>query len=203
MRKRCRRLSICLSLGGLIPKTITPTPADRKQTTPDGGNVVRACSTPSASITTDSTPSSTPISSICSSLGVSRHRQYCRQDGRRLPHDGRTPVRALTASPGLELNISCPNVTGGVGYGDRSQADGRSGASRPRVVRLASHRQADAQTSPMFPLIAQGAKEGGADAVSLVNTFQGMAVNWRKRKPISGERHRRTLGPGDQTAGIA
>jgi dihydroorotate dehydrogenase (NAD+) catalytic subunit len=36
------------------------------------------------------------------------------------------------------------------------------------------------------PLIAQAAKDGGADAVSLVNTFQGMAVNWRKRKPILG-----------------
>jgi dihydroorotate dehydrogenase (NAD+) catalytic subunit len=31
---------------------------------------------------------------------------------------------------------------------------------------------------------ARAAYEGGADAVSLVNTFKGMAVNWRKRKPI-------------------
>jgi dihydroorotate dehydrogenase (NAD+) catalytic subunit len=31
---------------------------------------------------------------------------------------------------------------------------------------------------------ARAAFEGGADAVSLVNTFKGMAVNWRKRRPI-------------------
>ena len=31
---------------------------------------------------------------------------------------------------------------------------------------------------------ARAAYEGGADAVSLVNTFKGMAVNWRKRRPI-------------------
>jgi dihydroorotate dehydrogenase (NAD+) catalytic subunit len=34
--------------------------------------------------------------------------------------------------------------------------------------------------------VAQAAKQGGADAVSLVNTFQGMAVNWRTRKPVLG-----------------
>ena len=32
--------------------------------------------------------------------------------------------------------------------------------------------------------IARAAAEGGADAVSLVNTFRGMAVNWRSRRPI-------------------
>jgi dihydroorotate dehydrogenase (NAD+) catalytic subunit len=34
--------------------------------------------------------------------------------------------------------------------------------------------------------IAAAAAEAGADAVSLVNTFQGMAIDWRKRKPILG-----------------
>ena len=34
--------------------------------------------------------------------------------------------------------------------------------------------------------IAQAASEAGADALSLVNTFQGLAVNWRKRKPVLG-----------------
>jgi dihydroorotate dehydrogenase (NAD+) catalytic subunit len=35
-------------------------------------------------------------------------------------------------------------------------------------------------------IIAQGAEAGGADAISLINTCLGMAVNWRKRKPILG-----------------
>jgi dihydroorotate dehydrogenase (NAD+) catalytic subunit len=34
--------------------------------------------------------------------------------------------------------------------------------------------------------IAEAAAEGGADAVSLVNTFIGMAIDWRKRRPILG-----------------
>ena len=34
--------------------------------------------------------------------------------------------------------------------------------------------------------IAQAAADGGADAVSLVNTFVGMAVDWRRRRPILG-----------------
>jgi len=34
--------------------------------------------------------------------------------------------------------------------------------------------------------IAQAAADAGADAVSLINTFVGMAVDWRKRRPILG-----------------
>jgi dihydroorotate dehydrogenase (NAD+) catalytic subunit len=34
--------------------------------------------------------------------------------------------------------------------------------------------------------VARAAAEGGADAVSLVNTFVGMAIDWRRRKPILG-----------------
>ena len=34
--------------------------------------------------------------------------------------------------------------------------------------------------------VAEGAAKGGADAVSCVNTFQGMAIDWKKRKPILG-----------------
>src|SRR5207253_1442700 len=34
--------------------------------------------------------------------------------------------------------------------------------------------------------IARAAAEAGADAVSLVNTFIGMAIDWRKRRPVLG-----------------
>jgi dihydroorotate dehydrogenase (NAD+) catalytic subunit len=34
--------------------------------------------------------------------------------------------------------------------------------------------------------IAQGAADGGCDAVSLVNTFLGIAIDWRRKKPILG-----------------
>jgi dihydroorotate dehydrogenase (NAD+) catalytic subunit len=34
--------------------------------------------------------------------------------------------------------------------------------------------------------VARGAADGGADAVTLINTLQGMAVDWRRRKPLLG-----------------
>ncbi|PHS11831.1 MAG: hypothetical protein COA78_09080 [Blastopirellula sp.] len=34
--------------------------------------------------------------------------------------------------------------------------------------------------------IAQGASEGGADAISVINTLLGMAVDWRKKRPLLG-----------------
>src|SRR5262249_59044269 len=43
--------------------------------------------------------------------------------------------------------------------------------------------------------VARAAAEAGADAVSLVNTFVGMAVDWRKRKAILGNRTGGLSGP--------
>jgi dihydroorotate dehydrogenase (NAD+) catalytic subunit len=87
---------------------------------------------------------------------------------------------------GLELNLSCPNVSGGLDF-----------ATDPELTRRIVRRCRDA--CPNIPLIAKltpnvtdiaaiakAAADGGADAVSAVNTFVGMAVDWRRRKPILG-----------------
>ena len=87
---------------------------------------------------------------------------------------------------GLELNLSCPNVSGGLDF-----------ATNPEVTRRIVARCREA--CPNVPLIAKltpnvtsiveiakAAQDGGADAVSCVNTFLGLAVDWRKRKPILG-----------------
>ena len=85
----------------------------------------------------------------------------------------------------LELNISCPNVSGGVDYGTNPQMTGevvsavRAACDLPIIAKLTPN-----VTSVVE--IARAASEAGADALSLVNTFQGLAVNWRKRKPILG-----------------
>ena len=34
--------------------------------------------------------------------------------------------------------------------------------------------------------VAQAAAEGGADALTVINTLLGMAVDWRKRRPLLG-----------------
>lgn len=92
------------------------------------------------------------------------------------------------AQPGvsaIELNLSCPNVSGGIDFGTNAEscrsvvAAVRAKTSVPILAKLTPNvsRIAD---------IAQGAADGGADAVCLINTVLGIAVDWRKRKPILG-----------------
>jgi dihydroorotate dehydrogenase (NAD+) catalytic subunit len=86
---------------------------------------------------------------------------------------------------GLELNISCPNVSGGVDFGTNPEL----AEQVVRAVRNACDLPVIAKLTPNVTsvvAIAQAAAAGGADAVSLVNTFQGMAINWRKRRAILG-----------------
>jgi len=92
----------------------------------------------------------------------------------------------LGQEPGLaavELNISCPNVTHGLDLG----VDARAVCKLVRRVRGACPLPIIAKLTPnvtdVVP-IAAAAAEAGADAVSLINTLKGMAVDWRRRRPI-------------------
>lgn len=83
----------------------------------------------------------------------------------------------------LELNVSCPNVSHGLDLG----IDPPSVERLVRRVRAACALPVIAKLTPNVTdvvSIARAAADGGADAVSLVNTFRGMAVNWRARRPI-------------------
>ncbi len=90
-----------------------------------------------------------------------------------------------TGVAGLELNISCPNVTGGVDYGtDPAQCENLIAAVRQRcdlpiIAKLTPNvtRIVD---------IASAAAQGGADAVSLINTLLGMAIDWKRQRPMLG-----------------
>jgi dihydroorotate dehydrogenase (NAD+) catalytic subunit len=92
----------------------------------------------------------------------------------------------LADEPGLaalELNISCPNVSHGLDLGVDPSAVG----VLVRRVRQACPLPIIAKLTPNVTdivAIARAAGDAGADAVSLVNTFRGMAVNWRARRPI-------------------
>lgn len=87
---------------------------------------------------------------------------------------------------GLEMNISCPNIKRcGIVFG----ADPRMAYRLVRAVRKVTTVTLIAKLSPNVTDIAMMAKsveEGGADAVSLVNTFRAMAVNIHTRKPELG-----------------
>lgn len=87
---------------------------------------------------------------------------------------------------GLEVNISCPNVKrGGMAFGTDEKAAGclvkaiRSATSKPLIVKL----------SPNVTDIkgmALAVEKEGADAISLVNTFLGMAIDIHRKKPVLG-----------------
>jgi len=94
----------------------------------------------------------------------------------------------LAKEPGLaaiELNLSCPNVAGGIDF-----------ATNPEVTRRIVRGVRDLLGVPIIAkltpnvtdvvAIAKAAADGGVDAVSIANTFVGMAIDWRKRKPILG-----------------
>ncbi|MCY2964169.1 MAG: dihydroorotate dehydrogenase [Planctomycetota bacterium] len=86
---------------------------------------------------------------------------------------------------GIELNISCPNVSGGVDFG----VDPARTEAIVRGVRDVCGLPIVAKLTPNVTdivAIAQAAHSGGADAVTLTNTFQGMAIDWKRRKPILG-----------------
>ncbi|MCP4169776.1 MAG: dihydroorotate dehydrogenase [Fuerstiella sp.] len=97
-------------------------------------------------------------------------------------------AEVLNAADGVaavELNISCPNVSGGVDFGTNPEL----AADVVRTVCAAGDLPVIAKLTPnvtsVVP-IAQAVADAGADAVSLINTFQGMAIDWKKRRPILG-----------------
>ncbi|HYV38940.1 MAG TPA: dihydroorotate dehydrogenase [Gemmataceae bacterium] len=86
---------------------------------------------------------------------------------------------------GLELNLSCPNVSGGVDFAIDPEVTRRVVKGVRDVCPLPIIAKLTPNVTNIVP-IAQAAVDGGADAVSLINTFVGMAIDWRKRKPILG-----------------
>ncbi len=95
-------------------------------------------------------------------------------------------LNALEGISGLEMNISCPNVKcGGIVFGSDPKMTYRLVSrikkltSLPLIVKLTPN-------VTDIKVIARSAEEGGADAVSLVNTFRAMAINIHTRKPELG-----------------
>jgi dihydroorotate dehydrogenase (NAD+) catalytic subunit len=86
---------------------------------------------------------------------------------------------------GLELNLSCPNVAGGLDFATDPALTRRIVAGVRQVCPLPLIAKLTPNVTNVVP-IAQAAADGGADAVSLINTFIGMAIDWRRRRPILG-----------------
>ena len=103
-----------------------------------------------------------------------------------LEDDYVTVVRALEGAEGIaavELNISCPNVRqGGMLFGNSPPltrslvAKVRAATTRPLIVKLSPN-------APDLVESARAAHEAGADILSLVNTFVGMAIDPETARP--------------------
>lgn len=91
-------------------------------------------------------------------------------------------IDALDHIPGIELNISCPNVKdGGMAFGVTCEG----AASVVRAVRQRYHKTLIVKLSPNVTDIASIAKAveaEGADSVSLINTLMGMSIDMERRK---------------------
>jgi dihydroorotate dehydrogenase (NAD+) catalytic subunit len=179
-------------LGGIIPKTVTFHPR--------AGNLPpRTVETPSGML------NSIGLDNDGIDHFLSHHLPYLRT----LPtaivaniagEDVRTfadMAGRLGREPGvaaIELNLSCPNVAGGIDFATDPAltrevlAAVRRACSLPLIAKLTPN------VTNILP-IAEAAVAGGADALSLVNTFIGMAIDWRRRRAVLGNRTGGLSGP--------
>lgn len=85
---------------------------------------------------------------------------------------------------GLEVNISCPNVKhGGIVFG----TDPGSAASVVTACRAATRKPLMVKLSPNVTdvvVMAKACEDAGADALSLINTLTGMAIDLVRRRPV-------------------
>ena len=86
----------------------------------------------------------------------------------------------------LEVNLSCPNVQDGKLL---FSTDPRMTEETVRRVKAVATVPVFAKLSPNVTKvtdIAKAAEQGGADGITAINTLIGMAVDWRRRKPVLG-----------------
>ena len=97
-------------------------------------------------------------------------------------------AEALTDSriAALEINISCPNVkSGSMAFGTHPE----TAAEVTRTVKAHTNLPVMVKLSPNVTdivAIAKAVEEAGADAVSLINTLMGMAIDLKTRRPVLG-----------------
>jgi dihydroorotate dehydrogenase (NAD+) catalytic subunit len=106
-------------------------------------------------------------------------------------------TRRFDASPidAIEINISCPNVKeGGVAFGNYPEMSAQVIAACRRVT----HKPLIAKLSPNQTDIRENARrciEAGADALAVINTIMGMAIDVAARRPVIGNVQGGLSGP--------
>ena len=104
---------------------------------------------------------------------------------------------------GIEVNISCPNVkAGGAEFG----TDPQSAASVTAAVTAATSLPVAVKMTPNTSdtvRIAIAVAEAGADAICLINTLKGMAIDISKRRPLLGNTTGGLSGPAIKPIALA
>jgi len=170
-------------LGGIIPKTVTPqprpgNPPPRTVETASGMlNSIGLDNDGFDQFVTEKLPYLTNLgTSIIVNIAAKTNDDFRRMAAR---------LDDCSGVAAIELNISCPNVSGGVDFG----TDPDLAAEVVAAVRSSCHIPVIAKLTPnvtsVVP-IARAVADAGADAVSLINTFQGMAIDWKRRRPVLG-----------------
>lgn len=179
-------------LGGVIPKTVTARPRI-------GNPPPRTVETPSGLL------NAIGLDNDGIDHFISHHLPYLRTLPTAIIGNiaGKTPdefvemAAKLAEQPGLaalELNLSCPNVAGGVDFATDPKVTRAVVAGVKQVCPLPLLAKLTPNITNIVP-VAAAALEAGATALSLVNTFLGMAVDWRKRRPILGNNTGGLSGP--------
>jgi dihydroorotate dehydrogenase (NAD+) catalytic subunit len=98
-------------------------------------------------------------------------------------------VEILDGTPGVvafELNVSCPNVEGGMLFG----SDPALAAEVTRAVKDATDKPVLVKLTPNAPqetvAVARACEDAGADGLTTINTVLGMRIDVAKRRPILG-----------------
>jgi len=98
-------------------------------------------------------------------------------------------VEALDGTSGVvafELNVSCPNVEGGMLFG----SDPALAAEVTRAVKDATDKPVIVKLTPNAPndvvAVAQACEAAGADGLTAINTILGMRIDVAKKRPILG-----------------
>jgi len=170
-------------LGGILPKTITqePRPGNRPpRTVETTGGLLNSIGLDNDGIEAFVEKQMSYLAGLPTAIVVSiAGKTYDEFVAMAARLDGVPGVDAL------ELNISCPNVSGGVDFGtdpamcEKVVAGARRACSLPILAKLTPNVTDVAS-------IARGAEAGGADAISLINTCLGMGIDWRRRRPRLG-----------------
>lgn len=180
-------------LGGIVPKTVTLTPRP-------GNKPPRTVET-SAGLLNSIGLDNDGIDEFLQhkmpylrTLGAPIILSVAAKDVKEAPRLGEKISAHQEGIAAVELNVSCPNVSGGVDFGTdptlcrEMVGTFRKSISVPLIVKLSPNVTKIAD-------IANAAEDAGADVISAINTCFGLAVDWRNRRPRLGNGYGGLSGP--------